>query len=772
MKINSLGIQLVLVSALIIAIGLALWRSMEGERLSYGLDVEPVLIERCYDCHGDGMDKGGIALDEYADELELVSDKKMWAAVYDNLEKHLMPPPDKSQPGSDERELVIAWIESEVFQLDAKHPDPGKVTIRRLNREEYNNTMRDLIGLDLRPADSFPEDDTGYGFDNIGDVLSLPPVLMERYLKASGDILNQAIVTEAAAPEVLLYNENEFKGRKGKPNKSGDLSSNGTVAVSLKVADSGKYQIAILAGGSPAKKQWPLMKVKLQNGPAKDFRVTTNRNNPQAFVIEAEMKSGEHWVEMTFSNDYYDPKAKDPRQRDRNLSVLRVKLTGPLNRPVPAPSEVQRKLFAAGEGKGSEPERAREVVRAFARRAFRRPVSEQDLKGLMGFYEMARQQGEGFEAGVRLVMQAVLMSPHFLFRGEIQPDPDNEKSIHEVDEYALASRLSYFLWSTMPDDELLNMAERGALRKNLDAQLDRMLADDKISALSRNFAGQWLQLRNLKIVSPDQKKFKQWDEALRAAMLGETEHFFASIVDENRNILEMLDTDYTFVNERLARHYRIPGVKGEAFRRVKLSEGLQRQRGGLLTQASILTITSNPTRTSLVKRGNWVLENILGSPPPPPPPDLPSLEESAKGDNKNKSLRQQLEIHREDTMCASCHNRMDPIGFGLESYNAIGAWQDEEGGKAIDASGVLYTGESFDGPAQMRRLLANGKKDAFVRCLSEMMLIYALGRGMEYYDKPALREITSKVEQGEYRMHELIKAVVRSTPFQQRRGDG
>ena len=542
--------------------------------------------------------------------------------------------------------------------------------------------------------------------------------------------------------------------------------------IRVKTSEAGKYKIEILAGGSPAKQEWPLMKVSVEGGPKKDFRVSTPSNSPRPYVIETEMKPGEHWVEMTFPNDFYDPKAKDPRQRDRNLAVFRVKVTGPLDRPIPPPTEAHRKLFATSDVSAPELDRARQIVEAFASRAFRRPSSEGELTKLMRFYDMARKEGESFEAGVRLAMQAVLMSSKFLFRGELQPDPDNKNAIYDVDEYALASRLSYFLWSTMPDDELLHLAEQGQLRKNLDAQIGRMLSGPKVASLTKNFAGQWLQLRNLKIVSPDQKIFKTWDEALRLAMVGETEHFFAAIVSGNRSVLEMLDADYTFVNERLARHYQIPNVKGEAFRRVTFSEKAQKQRGGLLTHASILTITSNPTRTSLVKRGNWVLENILGSPPPPPPPDIPALDETAaKSNNKNKSLREQLEIHRDKPMCASCHNRMDPIGFGLERYNAIGAWQDKEGGKPIDSSGVLYTGESFDGPAQMRKLFAEGKKEAFVRCISEVLLTYALGRGLEYYDKPALREISGKVIEGDYRMQELIKAVVMSTPFQKRRGD-
>jgi hypothetical protein len=410
-------------------------------------------------------------------------------------------------------------------------------------------------------------------------------------------------------------------------------------------------------------------------------------------------------------------------------------------------------------------ETAREIIGAFARRAYRRPVTRTESDRLLRLFQMADQDGETFEASVKVALTAVLVSPHFLFRGELQPDPNDPGTVHPIDEFALASRLSYFLWSTMPDEELFGHAERKTLRKNLEFQVRRMLNDPRANALVDNFAGQWLQLRNIRLVAPDPKTFPDFDGALRDAMQKETELFFANIIREDRSVLEFLEANYTFVNERLARFYGIDQVVGDDFQRVSLKGT---GRGGLLTQASILTVTSNPTRTSPVKRGKWVLDNLLDSPPPPPPPDVPELEE---GGVLTGSLRQRMEQHRENPMCASCHARMDPIGFGLENFDGIGAWRQKEGEFAIDPSGKLVTGESFDGVADLKRILLKNKRDDFARCLTRKMLTYALGRGLEYYDKCAVDQIRRRLARNRYKFSTLILEIVKSTPFQMRRGE-
>jgi hypothetical protein len=386
------------------------------------------------------------------------------------------------------------------------------------------------------------------------------------------------------------------------------------------------------------------------------------------------------------------------------------------------------------------------------------------VERLATFAAKARQQGETFERSLQLALQAVLVSPYFLFRGELNPEPDNPNTAYPLDEYALASRLSYFLWSSMPDETLFDLAAKGRLRRNLSAQVSRMMKDPKARALVDNFAGQWLQLRNMRIVTPDVATYPKFNESLREAMIKETEMFFERIVQEDRNVLEFLDADYTYLNEVLARFYGIEGVRGETFQRVSLRGT---GRSGLLTQGTLLTLTSNPTRTSPVKRGKYILENILGSPPAPPPPDVPELKEVKLAG----TLRQRMVQHRENPMCASCHDRMDPIGFGFENFDGVGAWRERDDGYAIDPAGQLVSGESFKGAQELTRILAKTKRSDFTRCLSEKMLTYALGRGLEFYDKCAVDEISKKLRRGGYRFSALVRAVVDSVPFQERRGE-
>jgi hypothetical protein len=441
-------------------------------------------------------------------------------------------------------------------------------------------------------------------------------------------------------------------------------------------------------------------------------------------------------------------------------------VVGPLQ--AQALPESHKRIFFRAPTAATKREVARSIVQRFSTRAYRRPVTAAELNRLMRIFDEADSQKESFEAATKLALEAVLISPHFLFRGELHPEPDNPRLVHPVSEYALASRLSYFLWSSMPDDELFALAEKGKLRKNLEAQVRRLVRDPKSQALVENFAGQWLQLRKLELATPDAKVFPDFDEPLREAMRKETELFFASIVRDDRSVLEFLDANYTFANERLARLYGLAGVHGEEFQRVSLRGT---QRGGLLTQASILTLTTNPTRTSPVKRGKWVLENILGSPPPPPPPDVPELKDNSEA-RLTGSLRQRMEQHRQNPNCASCHARMDPIGFGFENFDGIGAWRARDEGFAIDPAGELASGETFKGPNDLKSTLLKQKREEFVRCLTEKMLTYALGRGLEYYDKCAVSGVTKALEKDGYKFSSLILGVVKSAPFQMRRGEG
>ncbi len=514
------------------------------------------------------------------------------------------------------------------------------------------------------------------------------------------------------------------------------------------------------AGPDPAR-----LEFRLDGHPVKVVDVGAEEAHPKVYEVRVQLPPGQKRVSAAFINDYYNPDAPNPENRDRNLIVDYVEIIGPIeSKPVP---ESYRRIFIRQPTPQTENDTAREIIGSFARRAYRRPVTAAEVDRLFGIFKMVRVDGGRFESGIKLALQAVLVSPNFLFRGEFQPQPDNPQAVHAVNDYALATRLSYFLWSSMPDDELFAQAAKGTLRQNLEHEVKRMLEDPKAHSLVENFADQWLQIRNLAMMTPDKEAFPEFDEDLRSAMGGETERFFEFIMKQNRSVLEFIDADYTFLNERLARHYGIKGVRGNGFQRVSLKGS---QRGGLLTQASILTITSTPTRTSLVKRGKWVLENILGTPPPPAPPGVPVLKEE-KGAALTGTMRQRMEQHRVDPVCASCHARMDPIGFGFENYDGIGAWRNKDGEFPIDASGKLFSGESFDGAGGLKAILLKRKRDQFVRCLSEKMLTYALGRGLEHYDKCAVDKIVKDLGRNGYRFSSLVMEVVQSTPFEMRRGE-
>jgi mono/diheme cytochrome c family protein len=936
--------------------------------------VTPLLQKYCYQCHGNGKHSGKLALDNYKTIADVETNRVRWEDVLRTVRAAEMPPPNdtKVQPTLAEREAITSWIEKELYQFDPAHPDPGKVTLRRLNRAEYNATIRDLVGVDFKPAEDFPPDDSGYGFDNIGDVLSLPPILLEKYLAAADKILDQAIVTDPIKPMVrhfpastmqigfnalgdrgdgwvqlisleeddvavpldvppgdylvriqafstkdggaligqgsegkvtstndpgptkigIMLNDSFIKdfavtrdehqpgtyearvgvpagknyfrasvrrkrggstnelfmlnGRIGGqqpgivlvkwmeiegplpaatrrflPDKlqvvgektvtpSGDIKllKNGEVATTIDLAKDSEVILRAQAFAQQAGNETTKMEFRIDGKPVKTFDVIAPATMqplpsqrvfsltllvPQPFVYEihANLPAGKHRFAAAFVNNFADPTNKNPNLRVRSLtiqnleaSVLGVPVLIP---PMPAPV---RELFAkhplppAGmPAAGASPEdAARGIVADFTHRAWRGPVDPADIDRLMKLYEFARAQGDSFEAGVKLVMKAVLVSPHFLFLGELperrpparlnakiesQPAVPEAGAPRPLDEVALASRLSYFLWSSMPDDELLGLAERGQLRKNLTAQVKRMLASPKASALTENFAGQWLQIRTLGDFQPDKKMFPDYDPALSSAMQRETEMFFENVMRKDTSVFDFLTGDYTFVNARLAKFYGMTNaaVTGEEFERVSLAKTPRR---GVLTQGSVLALTSNPTRTSPVKRGKWVLENLLGTPPPPPPPDVPNLDDKSR--QLTGTLRQQMEQHRVDPNCAGCHARMDPIGFGLENFDAIGAWRDKEGTNSIDASGRLVSGDSFAGAGQLATVLATKHRQEFLNCLADKMLTYALGRGTEYYDRPALEKITQAMDKHQDKFSSLILAVTDSFPFQMRRG--
>ncbi|HEX4129045.1 MAG TPA: DUF1592 domain-containing protein [Pirellulales bacterium] len=728
-------------------------------------EIRPLVVQYCAACHGGTKPKADLALDSYHDAAALAADRRVWEGVLENLRTHVMPPEGKPQPSASERQWLVKLIEAELERHQGPR-SPGRVTMRRLNRAEYNNTIRDLMGVDVRLADDFPSDDVGYGFDNIGDVLSLPPILFEKYLAAAEKIATTAVLApETASPLVTRIEAGKLHSTV-RQNANGDLNTNGELFTDFEFARPGQYKIRLSVHGDQAGNELPHLVVKLGDSAIGAFDIAAKRHSPREYHLEFTATPGKQKLALAFANDFYDPGAADPHQRDRNLTIDWIEIVSPRSfAPEDLPATHRRLVTCRPNEPSQRLDCARQIVHQFAGRAFRRPPQQDEVDRLARLVTMATDAGDSFERGVQLAVQATLISPYFLFRVEKERPADDAQSAYALDDYELASRLSYFLWSSMPDDELFAAASKGNLRlpEALAQQAKRMLADRRAQAFVENFSGQWLQTRNLSVVSPAGEVFDTFDQKLADDMRTETEMLFAAIVREDRSILDFLDADFTFVNQRLAEHYGMKDIQGNEFRRVTLDD---RRRGGVVTLASVLTVTSNPTRTSPVKRGKWILENIFGAPPPPPPPDVPELNESKKA-MASAPLRVRLEAHRAIPACASCHARMDPLGFGLENFDGIGAWREADGHFEIDASGTLPDGRTFRGPSELKALLKENK-DQFAACLAEKLLTYAIGRGLEYRDKYAVNAIVMATAADGYRFSALLSAVVGSDPFTKR----
>jgi hypothetical protein len=731
--------------------------------------IQPLLKKYCYDCHGAAAAEADLSLEKYNAAQAILEGRKTWLKAIDRIEKKEMPPEDGEQPSDEERAKLSAFLHQAINAIDCgKTADPGRVTIRRLNRFEYQNTIRDWIGLTYKPAADFPGDDVGYGFDNIGDVMSLPPILMEKYLAAAELIAKRAIVTEGLEPPVKMeLLASDFQKPPGASAQDGGivtLATEGTLKCEVDLPSAGTYDFSVIAaqtqgGNEPAK-----MKVALVGGKDKEFQVRAGRNRTGEFKLETKAPAGKQVIEISFLNDFYDPNAKDERKRDRNLIVHRLKVAGPKEFKAAELSDTHKKLVFVRPGKDlNSYEAAKKVCTELIRNAFRRPPRGDEVERLIRIVQLAQDQGENFETGVQYALQAVLISPHFLFRMELDPA---EGEIRTLNDHELAVRLSYFLWSSTPDAELAKLADEGKLHEQevLRGQVKRMLGDAKSRALVDNFAAQWLQLRLLSRMKPDQKAYPQFSDALLSDMQRETEMLFEFVMSENRPVLELLTADYTFVNNRLADLYGLADITGDQFRKISLADSPRR---GILMQGSILTVTSNPTRTSPVKRGKWVLDNLLNMPPPAAPPDVPLLDDD-NGKQLTGTLRQRMEQHRVNPSCATCHQKMDPLGFALENFDGIGRWRNQDGGADIDASGELPSGEKFKGARELIEILAKSKKEEYHRCISEKLLTYALGRGLEYYDQCALDAILKQMSADEGKFHTLVYAIVESEPFQKR----
>jgi hypothetical protein len=730
---------------------------------SFEKTVSPLLTKTCAPCHNPNFSSGGVNLAPFNNASTLTSNREGWDVIVRKISAGEMPPKGIPVPaGMDE---VIKYLTDEFDRQDrATKPDPGRVTARRLNRAEYTNTIRDLLAVDFRAQSTFPTDDLGNGFDNIGDVLTISPVLMEKYLGAAQRIASRAVGADPLPKPIEIEYAN-----KDKKIRRVDFS---TIEAHGRIEFDGEYVVRFGLPGERGKDAKPVQLAFWMDGKLlATIPVETKPSGLVYFDPYSEeqtrlfLTEGEHTFRAAFLNDDFvkDLTSQDAYNRKKNKFIDSFKFIGPY--PSKTETASHKKIFLCDPNSGAAC--VDRILTNLAHHAYRRPVTKTDVAALSKFVTLAKANGQSTEQGIQLALEAVLVSPNFLFRIERDSKPTDPTAVHPVSDVELASRLSYFLWSSMPDDELLTLAEAGKLheRATLDAQMKRMLADERSSAIADNFAGQWLELRNLDVIKPDPQKFPAWTPELREDMRTETRMFFDHILRDDRPISEFLDARYSFLNQRLAKFYGVAGVTGPEFRKVELDTP---QRGGILSQASVLAVSSYPTRTSVVLRGKYILNNILGAPPPPPPGNVPSLDDDAVG--ATASLRQSMEKHRADPSCASCHNKMDPLGFGLENYDAIGRWRTKDGKFDVDASGTLPNGKTFSNPAEMRSLFLS-QLPAFSRCITEKMLTYSLGRGLNFPDRRVVDEIDHKLAANNYGFQTLIYEVVHSLPFQSRRGE-
>jgi mono/diheme cytochrome c family protein len=722
--------------------------------------------DTCSECHNPTDLSGGFDVNVYRSVETLATDRDRWESILAKLKSREMPPDDAViQPSDEQINTLVKLLEKEFDRADAAmKPDPGRVTARRLNRAEYTNTIRDLLAVDFRADRNFPTDDSGEGFDNIGDVLTVSPVLMEKYLAAAGRIAERAIATGTLPKPIEVEYSLRFKNlRRIDPSN---------VEATHRFDFDADYELKIGLPGQRAKDAAPVTLGLWVDGKlAHTLEVETKPSGLVYFNpfseerIRVPVTEGDHTLRLGFIDDpFVKTLAQDEIYKDSvNKWIGAVTVIGPFASTGEKPS--RKKILVCDPATG--PRCVDRILATLARRAYRRPVTGTEVAALKKFVDMAVADGQSVEQGIGLAIQAMLVSPHFLFHIERDLYPNDPGRMHRISDVELASRLSYFLWNSMPDDELLSLAERRRLNvpEVLDAQVKRLLADPKSEAMAENFAGQWLEIRNLDAIKPDPQKFPAWGPDLRDAMKAETRMFFDTILRENRPIGEFIDARYTFLNELLAKHYGIEGVSGPEFRRVDLTTP---ERGGVLTHGSVLAVSSYPTRTSVVIRGKYILQNILGAPPPPPPADVPALDEQAVG--TTASLRKQMETHRTNAICASCHSRMDPLGFALENYDAIGKWRTMDGGFPVDSTGVLPGGKKFSNSAEMRQILSE-RVPELTRTLTEKLLIYSLGRGLQRYDRPTVNGIARKVAASGYGFQTLVQEVVRSLPFQSRRAE-
>lgn len=729
---------------------------------SYRAHILPIFDNYCFDCHAAGARRGGLALDAFGSIEAMRADRESWKRVRTHLEFRLMPPPDEDQPGDEKIETLLTWIDEAIFPVDPDNPEPGRVTVRRLNRTEYANTLHDLLGIEI-DASRLPPDDSGYGFDHIGDVLTLAPAHLERYQEIAYDSLKSA----TRAPDAMPALDAAGRSLRGDGNRDGDawfLPTNGSVHARTNLPASGEYRLHVSLSAHQAGPDKAKAAIRFNDREIATVEVQPRHPTQQDFEFTLPAEKGDARIEVAFLNDYYRP--EDGRHHDRNLFVHHLRLNGPAGAPPPERPAFYQRWFADLAAAPDPAARAMESLGGFMRLAFRRPVTASEVARFRPLLDAAIADGDTAEEALRLAMEAVLLSPDFLFRElaalASEGAPGSMEAISETD---LATRLSYFLWSSTPDERLLELAETGRLRENLAAETARMLADPRADALTEHFFLQWLRVRDIEIVQPDGTAFPDFGPELRQAMRRETLEFCRHLMRENLPVTTLLDADFTFANPQLAAHYGLTHPGGRGFEKIPLA-GTPRR--GILTHAAVLTLTSHPTRTSPVKRGEWVLDILLDSPPPPPPPNVPSLEsQTALPDDA--PLRDRLEAHRADPSCSACHALMDGIGYAFEHFDAIGRWRERDGKYPIDSRGALASGEKFATPAELAEILLATRHDDFLNAFSARLLTYALGRGLDYYDRPTVEHITATAGKMEYRPHSFILSIIQSPPFQYRR---
>jgi mono/diheme cytochrome c family protein len=802
MKAMARGWLPALVAVGVVTMGVA-WAPVAGQQApaaaastSAEEPYRQLLGQYCVGCHNTraktSATQSGVVFDT-ADLSRIAANAGLWENVLRKLHTRAMPPQGARRPDENSYHALTAWLEGELDRAAHAHPHPGRPVLHRLNRAEYANAIRDLLALDVDIAALLPPDDSAYGFDNISDVLGVSPSLQERYLSAAETISSLAVGDVHAAPVTETFSVRQDLSQnqhvEGLP-----LGTMGGLVIHHTFPVDAEYDLKVrffrtnfgnlrgLEHPHPVEVALDGRRIRLATiGGDDDLNAAFDKPSDAADAIDARfavrlpLAAGPHTLTVAFVENLplADTTRLQPFLRSSSDTLDwtgrphldRVTITGPFNVKGPGDTPSRRRVFTCRPTRADmELACAKQIITTLARRAYRQPVTGAVVQPILGFFQQARRDGT-FESGVQAALQLILASPKFIFRIEADPATTPSGAVYRISDLELASRLSFFLWSSIPDDELLDVASRGKLTEHgvLEQQVRRMLADPKSDALVSNFAGQWLQLRNLRTLLPNSDEFPDFDDNLRQALQRETELFFGSVIREDRNVLDLMTADYTFVNERLARHYGMPGIYGSQFRRVMVTD---EARKGLLGKGSILAVTSHATRTSPVVRGKWILENVLGTPPAPPPPDVPALKENEAG-RAPKTVREQMAEHRADPVCASCHKVMDPLGFALENFDAVGAWRTREAGGRIDASGQLSDGTAVDGVVTLRQALLR-QPDVFVSTMTEKLLTYALGRGLDDYDMPALRRIVRESAQSNYRFSSLVLGIVESVPFEMR----